>query len=273
MITIVIPVYKPKLEKFKIALNSALRTNSDEIIIIDDCTPVKNNEKYLDFLNIIDDKRVKIIFNKSNKGMLQNSLYSLTVGKNDYVKKLDCDDELFPESFDKLISKINDEDLIVTSFVWGKKTKNKNINNHKNILFNGSVIYKKNSIRIKDYKNTPKSCFGDIIPIMNILSRNESKILVTNDVVYNYKNPGSTTPKKLLERSDDWLKGFSWINRLNKKTAILRYNYERQLIFYELMCIKMNWKPKYIEKYKYFKSFNKTPIWLKKIIAYFVFKI
>lgn len=267
------PVYKPDLKKFKIALDSALMTKSDEIIIIDDCTPVKNNEKYLDFLNTIKDERVKIIFNESNKGMFQNSLYSLTVGKNDYVKKLDCDDELFPEAFDRLINKINDEDLIITSFAWGKKIKNKNINNQKNILFNGSVIYKKDLIRIEDYKNTPRSCFGDVIPIMNILSRDDSTILLTNDIVYNYKNPGSTTPKKLLERRDDWLIGFNWINKINKKSGILRYNYERQLIFYELMCMRINCEPKYIEKYKYFKSFNRTPIWLKKIIAYFVFKV
>lgn len=269
MISIVIPVYNPDLELFKFALTSALKTQTDEIIIIDDCSDKKLNE-YFNFLKTIDDERVRVVYNEKNKGMFKNSTYSITLAKNKYVKKLDSDDEIVVEEFNKLLDEDISGDIIFTKLIWGNKKKNCTNKLNKWILFNGSVVYKTDVVKNLVYKKCPSSSFGDIIPILSILSKKDIKVEYYNYFTYKYNKPKSTAPKLLLLKYSDWVMGYKWIMDKAEINEYSEYTIERQIIFNELLSLKL--KINYNEyKYTHYKIFNHIPKFIKKIISYFVF--
>lgn len=270
MISIAIPTYNPNIEEFKDAVDSALSTVSNEIIIVDDCSD-KSYTEYFNYLsNLEKDDRVKIIYNSKNKGRFMNSFFAVTQATNEYVKKLDADDVLVPDEFNKLCEDDHNTDVIFTRYYYKNKLKNKNKHNKWN-LFNGSVIYKTSSLLDLDVESTPKNFFGDIIFISHVLSKSDASSSFSNSAPYKYKIINSTTPSKLLEKYDDWLKGYNWILKNTVMDDEILFTIEKQIIFYELMMIKK--KLKYEKsKFKYFKSWNLCPKLIKKIVAYFTFK-
>lgn len=264
------PVFKPDFNSFKLSFESALKTNSPEIIVVDDNTPKDDFEDYHNFLSGIVDKRVKVIFNHKNKGMFDNAIYGISKASSEYVKKLDCDDELDYVEFNKLNSMKLDQDIIFTQFIWGKKTKNKTSDYKKWIIFNGNTIYKTSIFNALELNKTSKTVFADLIPTFKILSNEKNKIGFISNSHYIYKIVGDTTPKKLLKRSDDWLKGYQWLLNNCDDRGLFTKSWERQHIFYELLSIKLgNDFDK--RKYKYHKYFNYLPLWFKKIISSITF--
>lgn len=270
MISIVIPSYEPKINEFKQAVNSALKSKTNEIIIVDDNSNpnLKDYFEYLDELK--SNPRIKIIYNNKNKGRFNNSLFSLQQSTNRFVKKLDVDDEIKPINFDKLIDKANDEDLIITRYSFKKRLKNKN-NVKKWNLFNGSCIYKTENLKDLKIKNGPVNFFGDIIFIMDILSLPDVKVLNIKLDAYKYKVISSTKPKQLLKKSNDWFKGYRWIKENADINVYSAFTIEKLDLFNELMNLKLGSNYQKV-KYKTFWIFNFLPKWFKKIISKTVFK-
>lgn len=271
MISIVIPVYAPSIEDIRNSVESALKTNTNEIIIVDDCTDKIEYKEYFDFLNSIKDERVKIIYNEVNKGRFANSLFAVQQATNKYVKKLDCDDEIVTKGFNEVNSSETNSDILFTRYSYKGKVKNKGKTLKWNI-FNGSTIYKTETLKNIDVTNTPRNFFGDIVFAMHVLSKENVTVEYIKSNVYNYKIIGSTTPKKLLARWEDWLLGYNWVKDNSIISDYTQFTIEKQDIFYELMMIKLGKKYKKM-KYRYFKSLNYTPKFIKRIITHFTFKV
>lgn len=270
MISIAIPTYNPNINEFKEAVKSALATTCTEIIIVDDCSD-KSNTEYFNYLSELgNNDRIKLIYNEENKGRFMNSFFAVCQATNKYVKKLDADDILVPHEFDRVNEIDHEVDIIFTRYYYKEKLKNKNKHKKWN-LFNGSVIYKTSSLSDLNIESTPKNFFGDIIFISHVLSKPDAVSSFLNHAPYKYKIINSTTPSKLLEKYDDWLKGYNWILENTKMDDEILFTIEKQIIFYELMMIKK--KQKYSKsKFKYFKSWNFCPGFIKSIVAYFTFK-
>lgn len=267
------PSFRPDIKTFKRALNTAIETNSSEIIIVDDNSgEFKDSEEYFEILKEYEkNERFKVFYNKENKGRFLNSHFALTQATQKYVKKLDVDDELIPNEFNKINEMDFEADMLFTRYHFKNSLKNKKKYKKWNI-FNGSVIYKRESLDGIDLKDTPTNFFGDIIFIMHIAKQSNSKIEYVNISPYRYMIIGSTTPSKLLAKSSDWIKGYDWVKNNSVINENTEYTIEKLDIFYELMMIKLKQKYKK-NKYKYFKSFNLTPKIVKKIVSYFTFKV
>lgn len=270
MISIVMPTYNPNIKEFKKAVQSAVDTNSNEIIIVDDCSDNENVE-YFDYLKGLESQsRIKIHYNKENKGRFLNSYYALTLATNDYVKKLDSDDKLIPNEFNKLLLEEHSSSIIFTRYKFKNKQKNKSRSERWNI-FNGSSIYRRKDLDDLDLNNTPRNFFGDIIFISHITSKENSEVSFSKLSPYRYMVVGSTTPKKILAKAEDWLVGYEWFKNTTKTRPELEMTIEKQDIFYQLMMLKLGLE--YDDRrFKYFKSWNYAPKFVKRMAAYFTFK-
>lgn len=270
MISIVIPVYNPNLIDFKSALASALETYTNEIIIVDDCSDKTTHYEYFSFLESIDDKRVKIFYNLKNLGRFDNSFYALSLATNEYVRKLDADDEIVPSGFNKILEIEFTEDLIFTQYTFNNKLRNKCKEDKWN-LFNGSLIYRASHFKNNNFDNGPKKFFGDTIFMLNIMKSPKCTVKYIRTNAYNYKVIGSTTPLQLLNHYKDWLVGYNWIVENGVRNEISLFTIEKQLLFAELIFTKLDIKYNK-QKYKYYKGFYYVPKFLRKIISNFVFK-
>jgi glycosyltransferase involved in cell wall biosynthesis len=79
-----------------------------EFLIIDDCS----NDKTAEILNLINDPRVKIFFNKNNKGLTYNLNYLISLAKGEYIARMDSDDISMHNRFEHQINILRKDDSI-----------------------------------------------------------------------------------------------------------------------------------------------------------------
>ena len=99
-ISVVMPTYNTPAEYLKEAVESILKqTFSDfEFIIIDDCSSLEESVQYLDTL---EDPRVKILRNSENLGITKSLNIGLEEAVGKYIARMDSDDISFPERLKK----------------------------------------------------------------------------------------------------------------------------------------------------------------------------
>lgn len=268
MLTFVIPTYNPKIREFEKALNSALKVNFAEIIIVDD----SSDEYFINYLNQIKNPRVLIEYSEKNVGAFMNSTNSLLKAKTKFVKKLDPDDNVVWKNY-KAEYFQEDFDLIFTKYKF-KGIFNKNSKN--NIKpFNGSVIYKTDKLidLIQVEKNHPKKYFDDTLMIEKMLSKTTNEnIKWINKYMYNYKRIGSTKPKDISRNREDWMKGSKIIksdfakmnlNSQNLRNKILKRIYVDTLIMEDLLIVNKSFNVEIKRSNIYFK----LPAFFRKWIS------
>ena len=105
-ISIITPVYKPKLEYFKATIESVLNQiyNNWELILIDDLSKDKKLYKYIESLK---DPRIKFIKNKKNLGIALASNIALENATGKYCCLLDHDDLLSNDALLMIVNTIN----------------------------------------------------------------------------------------------------------------------------------------------------------------------
>jgi len=109
-ISIVMPVYNPKLYEFKQAIDSIMWQSYPEweLCIVDDATSNKN------FINIIKefrDKRIKLRSMDSHSGISITSQCALEMATGEYIALMDQDDELHPDAFYSFVTILQAQDV------------------------------------------------------------------------------------------------------------------------------------------------------------------
>lgn len=98
-ISVVMPTYNTDLPMLKEAVESILsQTFKDfEFIIIDDCS----TNGCWDYLNGLEDSRIKLIRNQTNLGVTKSLNIGLREAKGKYIARMDADDISLPQRFEK----------------------------------------------------------------------------------------------------------------------------------------------------------------------------
>jgi GT2 family glycosyltransferase len=107
LISIIMPVYNvdPKWLNLAIASIKSQWYQNWELCIADDKS---SNQETLDYLNNIDDKRIKIHFAKENGNISVASNNALTMTKGSYIALMDNDDEITPNALFEVVKVINE---------------------------------------------------------------------------------------------------------------------------------------------------------------------
>ncbi|MCD1234565.1 glycosyltransferase family 2 protein [Vibrio cholerae] len=93
LISVILPVYKEPLEWVKASINSILKQDDSnfELIVILDCPEnIIVNEWIKDIEK--DDCRIKLYENSSNKGLIYNLNYMISIVNGKYIARMDADD-------------------------------------------------------------------------------------------------------------------------------------------------------------------------------------
>lgn len=108
-VSIIIPTYNNSTLAER-ALVSALRTNAGEIIICDD----NSSDDTLSVINKYNDKRIKLLINKSNIGLWENHLVGLKASTKKWIKFLQQDD-IIEENGLKILCDNADENTAIVA--------------------------------------------------------------------------------------------------------------------------------------------------------------
>ena len=100
LISVVMPVYNTPADILSEAVNSILnQTFADfEFIIIDDCS---DNKETLEYLDALDDIRVRKVRNSQNTGITKSLNIGLKLASGKYIARMDSDDIALPQRFER----------------------------------------------------------------------------------------------------------------------------------------------------------------------------
>tara|TARA_Y100000310_G_scaffold339954_1_gene434243 strand:- start:1586 stop:4060 length:2475 start_codon:yes stop_codon:yes gene_type:complete len=107
-ISIVMPVYNPKLSYLKQAISSVINQSYDnwELCIVDDAS---TNKAIKHFLQSIVNNKINITFLAKNKGISFASNKALVMAQGEFIGFLDHDDVLAPNALYEVVKKLNDD--------------------------------------------------------------------------------------------------------------------------------------------------------------------
>lgn len=105
IVSVVMSVYNTKIEYLSESIESILhQTFKDfEFIIIND----NSNFEVTEYLNNIQDKRVKIFHNDVNMGLTKNLNFGVNLAQGDYIARMDADDISHPNRLKKQVEYLN----------------------------------------------------------------------------------------------------------------------------------------------------------------------
>jgi O-antigen biosynthesis protein len=111
-ISIILPVYKVKLDYLKEAIDSVFAQTYKkwELCIVDDHSQSRDIEKLLESYQTRDPARVKICLEKENHHISISSNIAIGMASGDYIAFLDHDDRLFPNALGEVVRHINLKD-------------------------------------------------------------------------------------------------------------------------------------------------------------------
>jgi len=222
LVSVVMSVYNGETYLCE-AINSVLnQTFSDfEFIIIND----GSSDKSLSTIQSYNDKRIILIDNEGNKGLIYSLNKGLEIAKGKYIARMDADDICLPERLDfQVMQFLNHPNAMIVGSDYylldgEKNTYIKNINDSdyhkaillftpcfchptvmmKNVFKDKQVFYDKNFIHAEDYKLWTDLCaFGDYLNIDKPLlkyrhhasqisnQKNESQLSISKRIRENY---------------------------------------------------------------------------------------
>ena len=208
LVSVIVPVYNVS-NYIEQCLNSLTNQTMKEIeiIVVDDCgtdDSIAKAEKLAQR-----DKRIQIIYNKTNQGLGESRNIGLKHVKTDYVTFLDSDDWLAEDFCEKLYLACQKEnaDIAVSDFIyWYSEEKqnhqwvsNYNFMSGKNIIIDPkdkqyniyacSVCGKlyKTELFIKYNLNFPKGLYYEDVPVTFMTTILANKLVIVKDTSYLYR--------------------------------------------------------------------------------------
>ena len=119
LISVIMANYKTKIEYLKEAIDSILnQTYSNlELIIIDDCS----QDESVEYIQSINDIRVKLLINKKNCGPAITRNRGLKVAKGKYIAIMDSDDISLPTRLEKQMNYMERNPDVIVCGTWFEK--------------------------------------------------------------------------------------------------------------------------------------------------------
>ena len=120
LVSIIIPVYNPKIEEFKECIKSIKDQTykNYEICIVDDCSSEKEIIEYLKFLEK-NDKSIRVKYHKKNQHISKTSNDALEMCSGEFVALVDNDDTISSFTLEECIKVLNNDksiDFIYSDF-------------------------------------------------------------------------------------------------------------------------------------------------------------
>lgn len=113
LISIIIPVYNPKIEEFKECIKSIKDQTykNYEICIVDDCSTKKEIIEYLKFLEV-NDESIKVKYHNQNQHISKTSNDALKMCSGEFIALVDNDDMISNFAFEECIKVLNEDESI-----------------------------------------------------------------------------------------------------------------------------------------------------------------
>lgn len=215
MISVLMSIYKEKLEWIKASVGSILnQTLSDfEFIVIIDNPNI--SDEVIDYLASVEkqDKRLVLLFNETNVGLAESMNKGLSCAKGDYIARMDADDVAFTDRLEKQIAFLNysNADLVGGNCVFidedseeiGKnesfRTEIEKYLPHRNVIIHPTVLVKRSVLmNVGGYRNFP--CSQDYDLWLRILSAGYKLVNLPEYILYYRKSQRSITANKRVEQ-------------------------------------------------------------------------
>ncbi len=117
LVSVLMPCYREDISFFCDAVNSVLNqtyTNWELLLILDDPNNLELKKKANEFAAL--DKRVKILENKKNMGIVDSLNNAIDYANGLFIARLDADDIAMPNRIEEQMKYIDDYDMISTNF-------------------------------------------------------------------------------------------------------------------------------------------------------------
>ena len=168
LVSVIMAEYNTNIEFLKDSIKSIINQTylNLELILIDDCG---DNSKLLNkIVSNLNDDRIKIYKNKSNKGLVYSLNKAIDIANGDYIARMDTDDYSYPKRIEKEMRFLIEHpefdlvgskcDLYDGYKIWGESKDYGEVTRQKLLsgcpIVHPSVIYKKSSmIEIGGYKD------------------------------------------------------------------------------------------------------------------------
>lgn len=262
LVSVILCEHNTPIDFLEAALNSILKQtySNFEIIFVDDMTSTDYSS-----LTIFSDPRIKVIKNGINKGLGASRNIGIDNSKGKYIAIMDTDDIALPERFSKQVEYLETNPDVVVCGTWfetfGEKCEtikrviddneyyrccllfdndpaiiNPSTMIRKSVLLENSIRLNENLTSAEDYDLWTKiSCFGRITNL--------------KEVLFKYR----LRPNQMSQR-------FRTVDLSDNGWEIRRWQLERLGIFLseeEIKFVRLNYKRKEVDAFKYFKLLRK----------------
>ena len=165
LISIVIPVYKPKISLLKACYNSVLNQsyNNWELILVNDYPGISEIEEF--FKQVKTNPKVKTFHNPSNLGIVAATNKGLEYTKGEWIAFLDNDDYLWPDALQSVVEATNQHKD--AQFIYSDEDKIDENNRHFDPFLKKNFDI--NLIRQVNYINHFSLIKKDLLDILNNL--------------------------------------------------------------------------------------------------------
>jgi glycosyltransferase involved in cell wall biosynthesis len=225
-------------EKFILKqINSILLqlSKDDELIIIDDCS----KDDTFKIISEINNKRIKIIKNERNLGIVQSFSRSMLLAKGDFIFLSDQDDIWFPNRLKFMLSEIKAHNacLVTSNFRWIDENDNEIYPIFKGLIKNNSNKHYKNILNIFQGHNNylgcamvfKKSLLQIAVPIPNIVEAHDLWIAKIGNLLHSNLHLNESTFFKRKHSNNSSL--------LFSKRKLYKKIYSRFVFFISILII------------------------------------
>lgn len=264
-LTIIIPTYNSQqyIEKCIVSIINQTYTNL-EIIIIDD----NSKDRTYDICKKIQkkDTRIKLMKNSENKGVSTTRNKGISISTGEYITFVDADDYIEKNMYEKLINKLEEEDVDIAMCNFFSEEKNRDIRDNiknKDMIFSDNEMLKYiflsdyfcgfawNKIYKSDIIKNNKLNFNDNIFICEDLlfncqyiSKIKRGFYTTNKMYHYVQRNNSSYNNTYSERWETVIQAYEKMKLYIKEEGLKNFQYS---YLYSLLNLK---EKLYIEKHK-----------------------
>lgn len=307
-LSIIIPIFNTKLDVMKRCLESVIKIKNIEyeIILVDDGSDFKNQEKYKKFVQQLE--KIKYI-TKENEGVSSARNLGIRESVGNYIMFVDSDDTINSNVIQKEYFTLNCELILFNSYIIKKNKKRVHyeINEQLNYIDNKSLLsknyilrktlhspcsklYKRNFLNENDIFFNEKMIQGEDAKFNLDVIKHLSRVYNSKEILYNYYYDFNTTDKRWEKFPEKMLENLilSYIEEMNLsenlvienidiKSCIKNKYLDEIFTTYLILIKKYNKKNmyKFDDLYLFFKSLNiakKDVIGLRRIKYILIYK-
>jgi len=261
LVSVILPCYNASLYVEE-ALHSVINQTYKnlEILAIDD----GSSDDTLEILKKLSfkDKRIKIIRNESNLGLIKSLNKAILLAKGDFVARMDADDISHLSRFSKQVDFLNrhhEIDIISSSsssidvegnvfglpfMVLTSKSAVKFMSLIRNPMVHGSIMSRRSVFKNQQYSNLPKAIYTEDYELWMRLFKDNCQFANINEVLYYYrKNPkGVSAQNSKLQFTNSLSNSIAYASEyLNQSIPISTYQLATNKIIYPYTFVDI-WK-------------------------------